>query len=1156
MRNIVLVALSLVLFTQSALATVEDRTTGKSGVTSNVADNTSGDITPAKMRTELNDLWDSSVLQGELESLVDPFITDAIDGIETGGANAYLYTPTDGTCTTDMSAEFEAFLTAHDGIVIQKAGTCIRLDDGGKSTNYVFETSTDIFWRCEIPGQCQAGNTNSNNIIQYYVPDGIALDSKTLVSAVQANPTTAINKDDLLPYITVASTTGYNVGDIAKIADSVPLPNRLGSTKTITGVAWDGTKCVVTTSASHGYSDSQFIGLRGIVGSGSIGTLDGSDGFGRLYNITSLSTTTFSLQTLDNATGSSAGSNVDCSTGAYTSGGVSYRTATWASEDVKVAGVDSVQNRIYVSAPLAFGPLYVQSPVLYRYTEARKVDIRGIDFVSIGDTGDLSLDTSDAAIDILGVPRAIFEDIRCYDNWDACLILRSTPHAVVRNIRSNLLKNRGTNDPSGSTKTITGISEASQAVFTSGSHGYSDNTVVILSGMPSGWTSFNNKGCVIANAATNTFKCKDTYGNYFNSTGFSPAFSGTSTAVEAADVTGLGYTVSINSGNLGTIVDGIYTEEGRHGATTDGSALSWKATLSATDSQVARFGSPTYATVQNGVCSNGNGVCWDEHEEAVGLTWRNLSCLFPERGPDFGSYKGRCFQGRGNRQHIENMYCEGAHGCFRFPPSEWFEEKQGTIKNPVCKDGKSLQDSMKNSDKCIEFGNSESGSYSSYTYAATFDVEGMDSTSVSIPLWLDKRVKVNIRNSSAQDYDDFADCGAGAQLNISDFVSSHEDPQTALGPWTHKLDVDGDGFNFIKIRSDVTYDSCIAKVSLLENTQGSGSNFLQDIFESADATASKKWQLGTYIEHNPNSVTAARITEASSGFTQLSTTSSVFVQNPKVYAADNAFAYISPTSADSGSTLVLTGQGASSQGVEIDPNNNGGTLEFRFRPDIFRATFEDSTSTSARFQINTFADTSVATGEAPLGTFGSANTRTHDTGSYANQRDWRFICPTHAFDGASTVDSAFCMEIGEPVAGTNATLTKKGSLALTDNLSVDGGTYSKDILVTLATNGAASTPAIDDSGTVYINTGSTAKANVTLPGANVTEGGVEFTACVVDADGIRVTAAAGDVVYIGSTPSTSGGYIESTTIGSCVTIMSTDSTNWLATSLTGTWSAF
>lgn len=1155
MRNIVLVALSLVLFTQSALATVEDRTTGKGGVTSNIADNSSGDITPAKMRTELNDLWDSSVLQGELETLVDPFITDAIDGIETGGANAYLYTPTDGTCTTDMSAEFEAFLTAHDGIIIQKAGTCIRLDDGGKSTNYVFETSTDIFWRCEIPGQCQAGNTNSNNIIQYYVPDGIALDSKTLVSSVQANPTTAINKDDVLPYITVASTTGYNVGDIAKIADSVPLPNRLGSTKTITGIAWDGTKCVVTTSGSHGYSDSQFVGIKGVTGSGSIDTIDGSDGFGRLYNITSLTSTTFSLQTLDNATGSSAGSNVDCSTGTYSSGGQSYRTATWASEDVKVAGVDSVQNRIYVSAPLAFGPLYVQSPVLYRYTEARKVDIRGIEFVSIGDTGDLSIDTSDAAIDILGVPRAIFDDINCYDNWDACLILRSTPHAVVRNIRSNLLKNRGTNDPSGSTKTITGISEASQAVFTSASHGYANNTVVVLTGMPTGWTSFNNRGCVISDTATNTFKCKDTYGNYFNSTGFSPAFSGTSTAVEAADVTGLGYTVSINSGNLGTIVDGIYTEEGRHGVTTDGSALSWKATLSATDSQVARFGVPTYATIQNGVCSNGNGVCWDEHEEAYGFTWRNLSCIYAERGPDFGSYKGRCFQGRGDGSILENILVYGGQKGLRFPPSEWFRERYFKIKDVQCLNMVTLQDTQKNQSSCVEAGNVESGSFSSYTYAATFDIGTLDTVSVSQPLWIDKRVTVNVDTLKAQDYDDMVDCGAGASLKIGTVISDHSDPKSNPNTWVHKTDALSNGFNIVNMRSDGTYNGCTARLGDVINLQGSGSNYLEDIFETADATANKNWSLESYTEHNPNALTAARITEASSGFTQLSTTSSVFVQNPKVYAADNAFAYISPTSADSGSTLVLTGQGASSQGVEIDPNNNGGTLEFRFRPDIFRATFEDSTSTSARFQINTFADTSVATGEAPLGTFGSANTRTHDTGSYANQRDWRFICPTHAFDGASTVDSAFCMEIGEPVAGTNATLTKKGSLALTDNLSVDGGTYSKDILVTLATNGAASTPAIDDSGTVYINTGSTTKANVTLPGANVTEGGVEFTACVVDADGIRLTAATGDVVYIGSSASTSGGYIESTTIGSCVTIMSTDSTNWLAKSMTGTWTA-
>lgn len=855
------IVLFLVFVSCAAYATVETRATGQAGVASNLPDNTNGQITPAKMRTELNDLWDSSVLQGELETLVDPIIDAAMAGGGAGTANEYLYTPTDGTCTTDMSTEFEAFLTAHDGIVIQKAGTCIRLDDGGKSTSYVFEGGTDIIWRCETPGECQAGNTNSNNTIQYYVPDGIALDSKTLVSAVQNDPTTAINKDDVLPYVTVASTTGYNVGDIAKIVDSVPLPNRLGSTKTITNVAWNGSACVVTTSSSHGYSDTRFVLIKGVTGTGSIDTIDGVDGYGRTYNITSLSSTTFSLQTLSNSDGSSAGSTVDCSTGAYSSGGVSAVTATWAGEDVKIAGVDTIQNRIYFTHKLGFGPLYVQSPVLYRYTEARKVDIRGIKFVSIGDTSDLSIGVSDAAIDILGVPRAVFEDIDCEDNWDACIVARSTPFSKIQNIKGNLLKNRGTDDPSGTPKTITSATVASQAVFTSASHGFSSNAIVILNNMPTGWEAFEDKGCKVSDVATNTFKCKDTYDNYFNSSSFA-AFSGSSSAGEAADVTGLGYLVSVNSGQLGTVVNGVWPEEGRHGVTTDGSALSWKATLSATDSQVARFGVPTYFLITNGKCTGGNGVCWDEHEESYRSMWSNLWCDYSERGPDFGSYKGQCFQGRGDGTIIKDMTCIGGQSCLRFPPSDWFRDRQFSLDNIMCRDQVTLQDTVKNADKCIQFGNSESGSYSSYTNSAKFDVGRVTTISTSLPLWIDKRVTVNIDSLNAQDYDDIADCGAGANLTINSVISSHADPKSSTGPWTHKIDIDSNGFNIVNARSDGTYGGCDTTLGDVVNTQGTGSNYLQDVLEQVDTTAVKKYTIGSYTEHNPNGTTAGRLVES------------------------------------------------------------------------------------------------------------------------------------------------------------------------------------------------------------------------------------------------------------------------------------------------------
>jgi len=1173
MKKFIYVILFLAFVTSAAQATVQDRTTGKAGVAANINDNTAGEITPAKMRTELNDLWDSAVLQDELETLVDPVIDAAIAAAGVGGGSEYLYTPSSEV--TDVTAELEAFLIAHDGIAIVKAGSSILVSQLGSNdrtsdaTRYAFAANNDMRLRCEVPGTCTIRSPSNVIGIEYKVPDGAALDSKTLVSSVVLTPSTAINRDDLLQYANVASTSGYEVGDLALIVDAVPLPNRIGSTRTITNVAWSGSACVVT-AASHGYSSTQFVALKDITGTaaGSIDYLDGPEGYGRIYNITVIDSNSFSLQTIDNAGGTNTGTNVDCSTGGtYTSGGIAFRQAAWAGESVKIAGVDPVNNRIYFANKLGFGPLYVSQPILYRWKEERQFSIDGFILKADGDTSDSSITTSLDSVVVTGVPRAIASNMQCIDSWDKCIVFRSSPYFKVTNISGNKIPNRVTQGSVSSSTNIASITAAAEAVFDTAPSTISgsDGAIVLLSGMPTGWTSFNSVTCEIANKSGTTFKCKDTYGNYLNSSGFTPAYSGGGVVGSVSSDSGaLGYLFSSNDANLGGIVDGIYGEEGRHIITTDAAQLSWKATLSNTDYAVTGFGVPTYNLYMNGICYDGNGICWDEHEESYAAIWANMTCYGGMRGADFGSYKGQCGQFRGDGSILKNMVAINAQKGFRFPQNnqttdgDWFREKQFTLDNVECRNLRTVQGSnIKDRDQCVQAGNSESSSPNGFafsTYGATFDITNFKSTSVSNPIWMDKRVTINLNGADFKDYDDAIDCGAGSTLNINNALSSHADPKTGTGEtWTHKLDVDSDGFNFVKMRSDVTYNGCTARIGDLTNTQGTGSNFLQDIFETADATVNKNWYLGTYTEHNPASVTAARITEASSGFTQLATSSVVFVENPAIVANDNAFAYISSVSADAGSTLVLTGQGASSQGVEIDPNNNGGTFEFRFRPDVFRFTPEDSTSASARFQVTTFADTSILTGEASMGTFGSSVTRTHDTGSYSNQRDWRFVCPTHAYDGASTIDDAACLYIGAaPTAGTNATFTRNHALWVDNGISrFDQGVYARSVLTTLNTGGTASTPTTDQSQTFYINTGATALTNVTLPGANVTDGAPEYSACVLDTDGIRFTAAAGDVIRFAATVSGAGGYIQSTTIGDCFTVIATDTTNWLVKASVG-----
>jgi len=84
------------------------------------------------------------------------------------------------------------------------------------------------------------------------------------------------------------------------------------------------------------------------------------------------------------------------------------------------------------------------------------------------------------------------------------------------------------------------------------------------------------------------------------------------------------------------------------------------------------------------------------------------------------------------------------------------------------------------------------------------------------------------------------------------------------------------------------------------------------------------------------------------------------------------------------------------------------------------------------------------------------------------------------------------------------------------------------------------------------NEGATAEQYNTLPGAS--SSGYIYEACVQDSDGLRLTAAAGDTIRSVASVTTAGGYITSSTIGSCVELKSINATEWMVTSITGAWS--
>lgn len=73
--------------------------------------------------------------------------------------------------------------------------------------------------------------------------------------------------------------------------------------------------------------------------------------------------------------------------------------------------------------------------------------------------------------------------------------------------------------------TITGITQASQAVVTDPGHGYSNGDLVFLSGIV-GMTQLNERFAIVANATTNTYGLTDMYGAPLNTLSYGAYVSG------------------------------------------------------------------------------------------------------------------------------------------------------------------------------------------------------------------------------------------------------------------------------------------------------------------------------------------------------------------------------------------------------------------------------------------------------------------------------------------------------------------------------------------------------------------------------------------------------------------------------------------------------
>ncbi len=94
------------------------------------------------------------------------------------------------------------------------------------------------------------------------------------------------------------------------------------------------------------------------------------------------------------------------------------------------------------------------------------------------------------------------------------------------------------------------------------------------------------------------------------------------------------------------------------------------------------------------------------------------------------------------------------------------------------------------------------------------------------------------------------------------------------------------------------------------------------------------------------------------------------------------------------------------------------------------------------------------------------------------------------------------------------------------------------------------TVAVTDSSSVFTNEGTTTKNNFSLPTAAAN---LVYTFVVQDTDGLTVTANTGDTIQDNATVSGSAGTIDSTDVGATVTLLAINATQWVVTSMTGTW---
>lgn len=117
----------------------------------------------------------------------------------------------------------------------------------------------------------------------------------------------------------------------------------------------------------------------------------------------------------------------------------------------------------------------------------------------------------------------------------------------------------------------------------------------------------------------------------------------------------------------------------------------------------------------------------------------------------------------------------------------------------------------------------------------------------------------------------------------------------------------------------------------------------------------------------------------------------------------------------------------------------------------------------------------------------------------------------------------------------------------------DGNIYAANLQTSVLTvNDKDATHNLDttDSGQVFTNDGATTGIQFNLPSAGPV--GAHYTFIVKDSYNLRIDTTAGEYIQMGAILSSSGGYVDSSAVGSSIHLLYTDST-WITTSVVGSW---